>query len=275
MGSTGQESTVPLWRRKRDDLTLVARVAGTSNVPPETRVRGDLRGGRFAPETSNVVLERVSASEVDFSSLHLWRFYAEGCRFSDCDFSNVRVKALPFASGGSLFERCTFRGARLGDMGRVRLEDCDLTEAELRGWFAYDADIVNCRFGGRLSEVVFSGTDAEERRRNDFHGNDFRDAELDDVSFSSIDLDAQLLPESDLYVRLRHLPSRLTDARAVVASWPDPERRREAESLLDALDNGFAGEEDVFTRRDFLAELASEHNTGEQVVALVEGSRQS
>ena len=189
------------------------------------------------------------------------------------DFSKVQVEALPFASRGSLFERCTFRGARLGDMGRVRLEECDLTEADLRGWFAYDADIVNCRFGGRLSEVVFSGTDAEARRRNDFHGNDFRAAELDDVSFSSIDLDA---PTGERPLRApAALASRLTDARAVVASWPDPERRHEAESLLDALENVFAGEEDVFTRRDFLAELASEHKTGEQVVALVEGSPQS
>jgi hypothetical protein len=157
----------------------------------------------------------------------------------------------------------------------VRLEECDLTEADLRGWFAYDAEIVNCRFGGRVTEVVFSGTDAEARRRNDFRGNDFRDAELDDVSFSNVDLDAQLLPDSDLYVRLRHFPSRLADARAVVASWPDPERRREAESLLDVIDDVLAGEEDVFTRRDFLAELVTEHKTGEHVLALVEDSRQT
>jgi uncharacterized protein YjbI with pentapeptide repeats len=65
----------------------------------------------------------------------------------------------------------------------VRLERCDFTNADLQGWFTWDADLVECRFGGRLSGVVFNGGDVEGTHENEFVGNDFREADLDDVAF--------------------------------------------------------------------------------------------
>ena len=118
----------------------------------------------------------------------------------DCDFSDVHVERLPFADAGSLFGRCSFHRARIGDFGRARMEQCDFSEAHLKGWFSFRADVVECRFAGRLEGVVFAATDAYGERRNEFRGNDFRDAELVDFAFRhGIDLDAQLLPDGRDY----------------------------------------------------------------------------
>lgn len=166
-------------------------------------------------------------------------FQTERCTFIDCDFSGVHVKWLPFGDGGSVFRRCSFRGASIGDFGDVRLERCDFTNADLQGWFTWDADLVECRFGGRLSGVVFNGGDVEGTHENEFVGNDFRDADLDDVAFRlGVDLDAQLLPEGHEYVRIRDVPSRVTEACREVRHWPD---RHAALQMLDVLETRLQG----------------------------------
>ena len=103
--------------------------------PAETRVSQDLRDIRYEPETPNVELERITAERLDFSGLRFHSFGAEHCTFVDCDFSGVQVEWLPFADGGSLFRGCSFRGARIGDFGDVRLERCDFEDARVEGWF--------------------------------------------------------------------------------------------------------------------------------------------
>jgi uncharacterized protein YjbI with pentapeptide repeats len=142
------------------------------------------------------VLEDATAERIDFSGLRFWCFTAEDCRFVDCDFSRVEAEWLPFASGDSLFRNCRFDGARIGDFGEVRLERCQFVDADLEGWSTWTANLVGCRFVGRLSGVVFNGRDGEGTRTNEFVGNDFRDADLDDVAFRfGIDLNSQLSSE--------------------------------------------------------------------------------
>jgi hypothetical protein len=240
--------------------------------PRETRIRTDLRDIRFEPETPNVVLERVTAERVDFSELSFWAFTAEDCRFIDCDFSRVEVEWLPFAGGDSLFRDCRFDGARIGDFGDVRLERCQFADADLEGWFTWTADLVDCRFAGRLSGVVFNGRDAEGSRTNEFVGNDFREADLDDVDFRDIDLDAQLLPQGDEYIRLRDLQERVNTVRKTVKTWPQDAARAGAEQMLSLVESVYKDESDVFTKRSFLLEMADSPEIGERVLELLENT---
>jgi hypothetical protein len=232
--------------------------------PDETRVTEDLEDVRFVPPTPNVWLEHVTMRRVDFSSLVFLRLYANGCRFIGCDFSGVRVDWLPFASGGSLFRDCRFDGASIGDFGDVRLERCQFVDTDLKGWFTWAADIVDCRFAGQLSGVVFNGEDDTGRRKNEFRGNDFREADLDDVAFRfGIDLDAQRLPEGPEYVRLRNIAASIESVRA------DLTGSSEAIQMLDLVEDVYTGEEDVFTKRSFLVEFADSPEVGERVVDLL------
>jgi hypothetical protein len=128
-------------------------------------VSGELRDLRFEPETPHLLLDHVTAERVDFSGLRFWAFYAEACRFLDCGFSGVEVEWLPFASGDSVFERCRFERSQIGDFGDVLLERCEFLDANLNGWFSWVADIVDCRFAGRLRGVVFQGSDPDGRAR--------------------------------------------------------------------------------------------------------------
>jgi hypothetical protein len=240
--------------------------------PRETRVREDQFDIRFQPETPNVVLERVTADRVDFSGLSFWSFTAEDCRFVDCDFSQVGVEWLPFANGGSLFRDCRFDGARIGDFGDVRLERCQFVDVDLEGWFTWTADLVDCRFAGRLSGVVFNGRDAEGSRTNEFVGNDFREADLDDVDFRDIDLDAQLLPQGDEYIRLRDLQERVNAVRKAVKTWPQDAARAGAEQMLRLVESVYEDESDIFTKRSFLVEMADFPEVGEHVRELLESA---
>ncbi len=232
--------------------------------PDETRVSNDLESVRFEPATPNVWFDNVTARRVDFSGLRFLRFYADDCRFIGCDFSRIKVDWLPFGSGGSLFRDCRFDGARIGDFGDVRLERCQFVDTDLEGWFTWAADIVDCRFAGRLSGVVFNGRDDTGRRKNEFVGNDFREADMDDVAFRfGIDLDAQLLPEGPEYVRIRDIHGRVKAVRGQV------EDSAEACRMLDLVDDVYAGEQDVITKREFFVDLADSPEVGERVLALL------
>jgi hypothetical protein len=238
--------------------------------PEETRVIRDLEDLRFQPATENVVLEKVTARRVDFSGLHFLRFYADDCRFIGCDFSRVRVDWLPYGSGGSLFRDCVFDGAQIGDFGDVRLERCQFVDTDLDGWFTFAADLVDCRFAGRLTGVVFNGRDDTGRGKNEFVGNDFREADLDDVDFREIDLDAQLLPQGDEYIRLRNLQERVNAVRETVKAWPQDAARADAEKMLSLVESVYEDESDIFAKRTFLREMADSPQVGERVLELLE-----
>lgn len=248
--------------RLRPRLIVEAREVEGPGWPVETATRGELRDVRFRPETPNVRLDGVQAERVDFSGLQFHAFSADGAEFVDCDFSHVSVEWLPFGDG-AVFRDCRFDRARIGDFGRVQLDRCQFVDAELTGWFTWEADIVDCRFAGRLQNVVFNGSDSEGKRRNEFRGNDFRDCDLVDVAFRfGIDLDAQLLPEGPEYVRLRDLPTRLRKALRDAG-----DREREVLELIAAI---YANESDLFKKRGDLAELADEPAVGRRVVELLE-----
>jgi hypothetical protein len=251
------------------EVHVTAREVEGPPWPRETKMTADLRDVRFEPETLNVELEGITAERVDFSGLRFHSFLTERCSFVECDFSDVHAQWLPFGDGGSLFRDCSFRGASIGDFGDVRLERCDFTDTNLEGWFTWEADLVECRFAGRLSDVVFNGRNLEDSRPNEFVGNDFRDADLDGVAFRlGIDLDAQLLPEGPQYLRIRDLPSRVRQARDQVRRWSKPDRET-ALQVLQVIEKVYVGEPDVFTKRAFLLEMSDSREVGERVLDLL------
>jgi hypothetical protein len=259
------------WRRKRrgSDISVSAREVEGAPLPAEQRIGSDLCDVRFEPSVARVRFDRVTVERVDFSGLSFSAFGAEACQFIDCDFSRVQVEWLPLVGDGSRFLRCCFDGARIGDFGDVELIECDFTDAHLNGWFTWGADVIDCRFAGRLEGVVFTATDIDGRGRNDIRGNDFRDADLVDVDFrNGVDLDKQLFPESDEYLRIRDLPGALMRAQEDVERWPRDERRQALEAL-DLIARVESGQPDVFTRREFLIDCADDRAIGERVVALL------
>ncbi len=193
------------------------------------------------PDDERVVaLHRATLTAVDFRRVRFDRFLLDGCLFDRCDFRGLkldrRLAPLFVAQPRSVFRDCYFDGAdmRHARLGPSRFERCTFDDARLDGSDAGMAEFIDCRFAGVLDDVTFYGTPlgAETRRldpprrRNEFRGNDFRDAELIDVVFiAGIDMDRQRFPEDDeLYVRIDDFRRRVAKARAQIKQWYERER---------------------------------------------------
>ena len=88
------------------------------------------------------------------------------------------------------------------------------------------------------------------RRRNAFEANDFRDADLDHVTFTNgIELGSQRLPTSERYVRLDRFPQRLARAQVDVLRWEVQEERVPGLAMLRELGMRFRDQRDVFASR--------------------------
>jgi hypothetical protein len=125
---------------------------------------------------------------------------------------------------------------------------------------------------GAAERVVFNGRDDTGRGKNEFVGNDFREADLDDVAFRDIDLDAQLLPQGAEYIRLRGFQGRVKAVRKEVKTWPQEAARADAEEMLRLIESVYEDEPDVFTKRSFLIEMADSPEVSKRVLEIVERS---
>lgn len=123
----------------------------------------------------------------------------------------------------------------------------------------FNAEFVDCHFAGRLIELSFAGKPDPKhlkwiqppRTINEFRGNDFRQAELIECSFfRGIDLNEQLLPEGNRYIRLARLRERINRARAEVARWPDDFEREKALAMLRYYDAISADQDQLFANRN-------------------------
>ena len=186
-----------------------------------------------------VALHRATLTAVDFRRAQFDKFSPGGCLFDRCDFRGLkldhRLAPLFVARPRSVFRNSYFDGVdfRRGRLGQSRFERCTFDDARLDGSRMETAEFVDCRFAGRLDGVTFhgipSGPDVERldppRRLNDFSGNDFRDAELVDVTFiSGVDMDRQRFPDDELHVRVEGFQRRLSKARADIRNWYERER---------------------------------------------------
>jgi hypothetical protein len=250
------------------ELRVEARVVGVGTPPPRREISGELRSERFETDGKEYVLvEDAVVEDVDFSGNRFWRLWSDGSSFTRCDFRDVAFESLSFANTkGVTYRECAFDRADLRsvgvEVGRARFERCTFDDALIEGWFSFAGEFVECRFAGKIVECTFHGRPLDEdrplldrllgrRRSNEFRGNDFRHAQLISTVFTrGIDLRSQLWPESDEYVRLDRPQERLVGARAIVSTWPDSNRRRDALVLLDEVyADAWEGQDEVLERR--------------------------
>ena len=88
------------------------------------------------------------------------------------------------------------------------------------------------------------------RSRNDFRGNDFRDAQLIDTVFVfGIDLDQQRWPIGDDYVRLDKFHRRLEAGRADILGWEAGEMRTAGLAMIQALAQRWQDQREIIALR--------------------------
>lgn len=223
-----------------------------------------------------VVVERKQLRGADFSGRHLLSFSSVGSRFESCRFDNTIIEDAQFGGGrdASEYVDCIFDGLRTNSKigGFERFVRCSFRDCELREWFCFATEMVDCTFSGRIG-AVFNGTipDSEylvchpsvlmrlrgrflrwtlpktdrsiaKRKFNEFHGNDFSAADLVDCAFrTGIDLTQQRLPIGPDYAYLPDAANAFPVAQARVGGWDDASRRSEALSMLKTLEFELSG----------------------------------
>lgn len=215
-----------------------------------------------APPDRVVAISRATLRGVDFRKARFDSFSLAGVLFISCDFRMIRfdkrLQGLFTAAPRSTFRDCKFDGADLRRVrpGLARFERCTFDDAAIDGWRTEAAEFVDCRFAGALGTVVFYGRPSGnaghlvDRKRNDFSGNDFRDADLDHVTFTGgIDLRTQRLPRDERYVWLDRFPQRVARARTEIVRWDVQEERIAAQDMLRELTVRFRDQADVFASR--------------------------
>jgi hypothetical protein len=222
----------------------------------EARVVGK---GRADPNKW-VVVDHQRVKGADYSGRKLDKFCSIGSRFESCHFDKVRIVDASFAEGRETSEYvdCSFDGARMtmGPGGYARFVRCRFCGVDMRDWFCFAVELVDCIFSGSLRGSYFNGTVPEEKRQyagrvqNEFHGNDFSGMEFVDVGFrSGIDLTKQRLPSGPGYVYIPDAGMALQRARLTVIHWEDVERRRLALVEIKILEqNVAAGQRQLFLR---------------------------
>lgn len=207
----------------------------------------------------------------DFSNRKLDWFNAHDCRFEECRFDGLRIaRSASFGEGReqSLYIDCSFDGARIRyiDGGNSRFVRCSFRNVDLRDWFCFETELVECTFSGRLRNAIFNGAVHEKDRpwvgrdRNEFRGNDFSNMELMGVSFrTGIDLAQQRLPSGPQYLYLPDAATAVQRAREEVIGWNDFELRREAMVLIRTLEFELqGGQRQLFLRTDSPSPLRRE-----------------
>ena len=211
-----------------------------------------------------IALGRAALANVDFRKAKFEKFQLSVANLVACDFRGLKLDArfapLFTTRPRSVFQRCRFDGADLRQVSPegTRFEKCSFDDAKLDGWAPARAEFVDCRFAGKVMKVTFTGKPAgpgstridPPRTKNEFRGNDFRDAELIDTVFVfGIDLAQQRWPEGEDYVRLDKFLRRLEVARADVLTWEAGDQRTTALAMLQALAQRWQDQRDIISLR--------------------------
>ena len=213
---------------------------------------------------SVISFNRATLRSVDFRKARFDQFSLAGCLFVSCDFRAIRfdrkLQNLFVSTTQNAFRDCRFDGADLRRVkpGQARFERCTFDDAAIDGWRCETAEFVGCRFAGALGTVVFYGKPSGKtpplldppRKRNAFEGNDFRDADLDHVTFTNgVELMTQRLPLAERYVLLDRFPQRLARAQVDVLRWEVQEERVPALAMLRELAMRFKDQREIFASR--------------------------
>jgi uncharacterized protein YjbI with pentapeptide repeats len=207
-----------------------ARVVGHGKVDPNERI----------------FLDHKHEIGGDYSQRKLRKFASFGSRLERCRFDNSRIDDASFGSGREMSEyiECSFDGLRFWHGGGfARFVRCSFRKIDLRDWFCFGTELIDCVFTGRLRRCIFNGTVKKDdqqflgRERNEFHGNDFSGADLDDVAFrTGIDLSKQRLPSGPEYLYLPDAHAAVARARLAAQSLADADIRIDVLKYLESFD---------------------------------------
>ena len=175
--------------------------------------------------------------DCDLSDAKFFKGSLTNCRFEKCDLTRTgfwelqvndvrlsKCKLRDSAPGGidtmgvhipNRFERVSFVRCDLRGSAHSceTYTDCIFSDCRLDRVDFHGAVFANCRFEGRLSEVMFRSIDptCPEMPPNHLANCDFSKARLEGCSFVQIDLDKIILPEDP---RILFLPKGPDDLRA-------------------------------------------------------------
>jgi hypothetical protein len=236
-------------------------------------------------ESQRVVLDHGHLQGADFSGRKLVQFSAVGSRLEGCRFDKAKIEDASFGVGRETSEyvECSFDGARIrfGPGGYTRFVRCSFQNVDLRDWFCFTVELVDCTFSGRLRKAFFNGTVPEEKRgnagrdHNEFHNNDFSAMEFIDVAFrTGIDLTEQRLPSGPDYLYLPDATAAIRRARAEVVHWEDLDMRQPALTFLNSLDEELVdGQRQLLLRsKDFAGYTSIRDDVVEAVFAQLQSS---
>jgi uncharacterized protein YjbI with pentapeptide repeats len=258
---------------KDSDPVIEVRAKLKGRVTPiePAIVSGELRGGRLNVGTKQVAFEGAHAVDVDLSGITFDIFSVRESTFERCDFRRFKsAKTVPSfgkqAPRQTVYRECRFDDADLRHplLGEARFERCVFDGAKIERWLSTHAEFIDCHFAGKVDSCNFFGHPPDlstyvrqtpgHERRNEFRGNDFREAVISNTGFvCGIDVSAQRWPQGPEYIRLDRFQERLTRARKAVLTWPDDSEREPALRMLHQYSAyGFEEQREIFTRRDDL-----------------------
>lgn len=245
---------------RRDDW--IVRAAGRAEIPNLVTLRGSVSQSDWSGAT-NVHFHRARSTGLDFGGTAFSGFSADGATFDSCRFERVSFEGGSFGAGRrSVYTDCTFGDADLRGvlLGNVRFERCTFNRATIIDWVGDAAEFVDCHFAGRISESSFAGKPwgmwldpgylDPPRDRNEFRGNDFREAELWACEFIyGIDIGAQRWPDGPQDIHLSRWPDRLRLAQEAFEGWPEKERDEALVTLTVYSRAGYEEQDEVFVNK--------------------------
>ena len=193
--------------------------------------------------SDHIFVRDEAVRHVRYSDRRAKTFAAAGSSFTACDFTNVRWTDCGWGAGRTpaLYSDCNFDGAHLQARvpGIARFERCTFRNVRLRNWHCDAVEFVDCVFTGTLTAMVFHGSLEDpytaflSRTRNEFHGNDFSGARLEDVGFrGGIDLTRQILPEQDNLLLVLDALAAVARVEGLINVWDDMDNRARAQGLI-------------------------------------------
>lgn len=199
--------------------------------------------GAVSMKRDRIELKGANLDGEDFSGLKLEHFMATQSSLHRCRFDGSQIEQACFGGGTkpSEYTDCNFDRSRITAIapGIAKFVRCSFRDCRIQNFFGVTVEFVDCIFSGRIKKAVFQGSVPDEdraqvgRATNEFRGNDFREAELIDVSFrGGIDLTKQKLPEGAGYLFVPDAAGALEKVRRDVVGWCDLDLRRKVLAIL-------------------------------------------
>jgi hypothetical protein len=138
---------------------------------------------------SKIIFDNVTFKYAKFNEC-VWH----SCRFRDCHLgAHTEFR-------GCLWEDCSYIG-KYSSMSGIEFFETEFKNVEIKSALVHGVRFSNCKFSGRLSNLIFIGKDDKHNWSTSFENCDLSEVELDNVSFvGGIDLSTMKLPKRGIRV---------------------------------------------------------------------------